>query len=394
MAEPAIGQEENFILSTFHGVWLNRCLSLVVGFKIPDLLCNTDKPSVSIEDIAAKTGCSSSEKIYLIMRLLAQWGIGKELENRHFAKNRAMELLRMDQGPSFGHFLSSYSSEEYLMGLLSLPEAVRSNQSAFFLAHGMKDFYEYMNQIDDSPYDKSKQFRGSSTVMIGSDERRREFADYFNKGQAMRVKLLLLPEVKGIPTVYNVYPWSTCKRLLDAGGSTGSFLASILKQPDCQDIQGFVADLPAVVDTALQEYHQLGLPENRIKFLKHNFFEPYPKDFHVDAIVFKNTLVIFSVQEKIQIIRNCRSVLHEGGKVLVLTLCVNDAGVLHKNVGINGIQHGVHAVLTSNFLNGVYKTRSESEKDFREIGNQAGFKLSNIYETFLGGITIFELSAI
>ena len=59
---------------------LNRCLSLVVGFKIPDLLCNTDQPSISIQEIAEKKGCSASDRIYVIMRLLAQWELAKNLK--------------------------------------------------------------------------------------------------------------------------------------------------------------------------------------------------------------------------------------------------------------------------------------------------------------------------
>jgi SAM-dependent methyltransferase len=391
----AISQEENVILSMLHGMWQNRCLSVLVGFKIPEILCNTDEPSVSIEDIAAKTGCSSSERIYPIMRLLAQWGIGKELENKRFAKNKAMELLRRDNGPSLGDMIAHYCSDEYFTALRSFPEAVRTNRSAFLLEHGMKDLYEYMNEIENSPYGKDKQFKGTSEHPIGSDERRRELATCCNKAQAMRSQLQLLPNAQEINNVYNVFPWSKCKRLLDAGGSSGYFLASILKQPDCQNIQGFVADLPAVVDNALKNYKNLGIPENRIIFMKQDFMKPFPDNFQVDTVIFKNTLVSFDDSTTIKILRNFHTLfLKEGGKILILTTCVADAGVLNQNIGINGLQPGVFAVHVSILFNGVYRTRDESAEYFKEIGNQSGFRLSEIYDTFLGGITMFELSCI
>lgn len=74
----AISPEQNVILSMLYGAWQNRCLSLVVEFKIPELLCKSDKPSISIDEIATDTGCKTSTQLYPIMRVLAQWGIGTD----------------------------------------------------------------------------------------------------------------------------------------------------------------------------------------------------------------------------------------------------------------------------------------------------------------------------
>ena len=166
-----MGSEESFILSTMHALWKNRCLSLIVGLKIPELLCCAEEPSLSIEDIAKKSGCDSSKGLYPVMKLLAQWGIGKELQKKHFARNRGLELLRRDKGPGFGHLLAYFCGDEHYTSMRSLAACVKHGQPCFFLEHGMSHF-EYMNDLENRPYDKTKMFEGSSAHLIGSDERR------------------------------------------------------------------------------------------------------------------------------------------------------------------------------------------------------------------------------
>ena len=54
-----------------------------------------------------------------------------------FRANKAMELLRKDKGPSFGHMVAYYGS------------------AAFKLAHGI-NIYDYMNKIDTLEYGRVK----------------------------------------------------------------------------------------------------------------------------------------------------------------------------------------------------------------------------------------------
>lgn len=59
------------IMSMIHGMWQARCLSVLVGLKIPELLCNAREESLSIEEIAYLTGCTSTQHIYHVLRVLA-----------------------------------------------------------------------------------------------------------------------------------------------------------------------------------------------------------------------------------------------------------------------------------------------------------------------------------
>ena len=150
MAEKSFS-EEKLISSMFCGVWKSRCLSVVMSLGVPELLCNSSSP-VSIQEIAERTGCRTEEKIYKVMRTMAQWGIGEELSEKCFKANRAMELLRRDKGSSLGHMVSYYGSDEIWTAMLALPEAIKhGGDTAFEIAHGMS-FYDYMYKVEDLEY--------------------------------------------------------------------------------------------------------------------------------------------------------------------------------------------------------------------------------------------------
>ena len=108
----------------FCGIWKSRCLSVLVSLGVPELLCDSSSP-VSIQEVAEQTGCHTDEKIYKVMRTMAQWGIGEELSERRFKANRAMELLRRDKGPIFGHMVGYYESDEVLTAMLAFPEVMK-----------------------------------------------------------------------------------------------------------------------------------------------------------------------------------------------------------------------------------------------------------------------------
>ena len=115
--------EEKVIASMFSGIWKSRCLSVLVSLGIPELLCESSE-SVSIKEIAKRTGCRTGEQIYKIMRTMAQWGVGEEISGeRSFKANKAMELLRRDKGPSLGHMAAYYGSDEVWSSMLVFPRA-------------------------------------------------------------------------------------------------------------------------------------------------------------------------------------------------------------------------------------------------------------------------------
>ena len=194
--------EEKLISSMFSGIWKSRCLSVLVSLGVPELLCNSVTP-VSIQEIAQRTACHTDEKIYKVLRTMAQWGIGEELSEKHFKANRAMELLRRDKGPSLGHMVGYYASDEVWAAMLAFPQAVKDDgDTAFEIAHGM-NLYDYMYRAEELEYSSPTKSEDMASDM-GTKQRRSEFAHNYDRAMSMLSQMEL---DSAQPTLFTMYPW-------------------------------------------------------------------------------------------------------------------------------------------------------------------------------------------
>ena len=202
-------------------MWESRCLSTIVVLGIPVIVCSDsgDRPAMSVDEIAKKAGCSDSHQLDKIMRVMAQWGVGKEVEEKKFAANRALEMLRRDRGASMGHWVAYRVSDEHWLSTLNLPQAVKTGQPAFELAHGL-NLYTYKGD-EDTSCKPNAQVTVNGRV-VGGSERRREFDA--NHSLAME-SLTRTLEMRGKEDLYSVYPWASCGKIMDIGGGNGNFLA-------------------------------------------------------------------------------------------------------------------------------------------------------------------------
>ncbi|RMX44590.1 hypothetical protein pdam_00002715 [Pocillopora damicornis] len=124
---------------------------------------------------------------------MAQWGIGMKLSEKRFKANRAMELLRRDNGPSLGHKVGYYRSVEVWAAMLAFPEAVKDGgDTAFELAHGM-NLYDYMYRAEELEYSASTKSEDMASDM-GTKQRRSEFAHSYDRAMIERAKLFLAKE--------------------------------------------------------------------------------------------------------------------------------------------------------------------------------------------------------
>lgn len=355
-----------------------------------------EESSLSIEEIADKSGCASSKMLYPIMRALAQWGIGIELENKRFTKNQAMEILRRDKpGAGLGHAVEYHCSEEHFSALRFLAEGVKQNKPAFELDHGMNHF-EYMQEPEKYPYEDKRMFQGASKHAIGSPQRRKEFAEAFDNAMEYWTVLELLPDAKGVNNLYKAYPWSKCKKIADMGGCSGYFIASILKQKGCQHIQGYVLDLPEVIQKAKIDFPKLEIAPNSVEFIPHDITKPFPNEVNleVDTVIFKNVISLFISDEGtlIKVLQNCRSLLPKsGGKVLVIDYCIPDTPSEDHKIGFNGLQLGFWSLHYASISCSYFISKSEWVQMLDKAGSRVGYQVQDVYDTFPGGCTIFEL---
>ena len=93
---------------------------------------------------------------------MAQWGIGEELSEKHFKAN---------WGPSLGHKVGYYASDEVWAAMLAFPEAVKDGGDTLFeRAHGM-NLYDYMYRAEEMEYSAPTKSEDKASDM-GTKQRR------------------------------------------------------------------------------------------------------------------------------------------------------------------------------------------------------------------------------
>ena len=387
MAKEAFA-EENIIISMFSGMWKSRCLSVVVSFAIPELLCESKEP-VSIQDIAEKTGCRTDEQIYRVMRTMAQWGIGVEISGeKRFKANRAMELLRRDKGPSLGHMVGYYGSNELWTAMLAFPEAIKNGDGAFELAHGMNT-YEYMNKVQELEYCPNKRKPENVAQGMGTPQGRCDFADNYDQAMNMLSQIELF---SAQPSVFTVYPWDKCNRIMDVGGGEGQFLSHILKLPGCEHIHGILLDFPNVVERAKEFVAKEGILDGRMTVVAGDILKEAPQLKGIDTIIVKNFLGTFQDDEIIKIVENCRKVLEKGGKFVIVNSCNPEAGDKDHNVTRLGLPQGFRGIHTMTLCKGGwFRTKREWISLANKLCTRVGaFQLNQVYDTG-DGPALFEI---
>ena len=379
-------KEENIICSMYHGVWQSRCLSVLVSLGVPEILCNNVSTSMSIDEIAEKTGCTTSGQLYRVLSALAQWGIGVEKEDKHFAANRAIELLRRDQGPSMGNVVAYINSDQIWAAMMEFPEAVKSGRLAFEMAHGM-NVYEYM--AGGKPAKTGTTHKGILEHGMGSKERKEEFGRNYDLAMAQLSKLELQ---NSRSSIFDVYPWNKWNKIMDVGGGEGHFLISILNTPGCQNVQGILFDFPNVVARARELPVFQGELKNRVELVEGDALKGFPESLEVDLIVAKNFFTILSEQKMLQVLENGRKVLTgKQGRFLVVNSCL-DTSLRHTATGIQPAFRGIHN--TTLCKTGHSPTKSELLQVMERLCTKVAFKMGGVYDTNGGGPTIFELCTV
>jgi ubiquinone/menaquinone biosynthesis C-methylase UbiE len=101
--------------------------------------------------------------------------------------------------------------------------------------------------------------------------------------------------------------------VVDVGGGRGTFLLELLTRE--QALRGVLYDLPHVIAGAKARFSSAGLMD-RIEFVEGNFFEGVPPG--ADCYVVKHVLHNWDDERAQGILRNCKSVMCEGGQVLIV----------------------------------------------------------------------------
>jgi len=94
--------------------------------------------------LAEKAGVTEAgmDGFYKVLRVMAQYDMLDEHSDKKFSSNAATSLLVRGKEPSLGHMAAHQINTPKTEAWKVLPEAVRTGQTAFMLAHGGDTMYQ------------------------------------------------------------------------------------------------------------------------------------------------------------------------------------------------------------------------------------------------------------
>lgn len=334
------------IYRIIYGYWQSQCVYVATNLRIPNLLHDGPK---TVEEIAEKTA-TKVEKLYVVLRALAHLGVFIEKPGRVFASTELSEFLITNDSPSIGDFLMHITEPNMWDGWRELENSLKTGEVPFELAKG-KDFYtSYMTENPNSK-------------------------NLFNNAMSY-----LTAEV--VDPLFAVYDFGRFQTVMDVGGNQGTLIANIVKRFGCK---GILFDLPHEVKTAPNNLAKYGV-NDAVTVVGGSALESLPKS--ADAIVMKYFLSVFSKEDSIKVLTNCREALPKDGRVILLQTLVPAVGApVEYPDGTIPALAAVQMMITN--PGGYWRT----EQEYKDLFAASGFQLEEIFNTGTS-MTVMEFSSI
>jgi SAM-dependent methyltransferase len=317
------------MLQMMTGYWVSQAIYVAARLGVADLLA--DGP-LSSDELAVATA-THAPSLYRVLRALASVGVFREVPPRHFALTPLAALLRTATPDSL-HALAILYADPCYRAWEDILHSVRTGEAAFDHTFGMPVF-EYFARHPETD-------RVFNEAMI----------DY--TGQVAR----------GVVGVYDFSPFRT---IVDVGGGYGTLLAAILRSRP--DARGILFDQPHVVENAKEFLTEAGVAD-RCARVGGDFFAEVPDGG--DAYVLSQILHDWDDERSRIILQQCRRVLPDDGKLLIVELVVPPG-----NVPFFGKWLDLHMLVMAG---GCERTAVEYEELFRATG----FALGRIIPTPAG----------
>ena len=265
------------------GMWAAQAAATCAKLGIPDQLASGPKTA---EEVAAAIRCDPSA-VYRLMRGVASAGVLTQDGNR-FALTPVGQLLRKDVPGSMRSLLVAEMAPGHWLPWGHLEEAVRTGKPSLPSVLGM-DAWEYYRK---------------------NPEEGRYFSEGMSGISAMAMQAVL-----------SSYSFANAKVIVDVGGAHGAFLAGILGgQPNAR---GVLFDQAQVVEGAGPTLEAAGVGA-RVSREGGDFFKAVPGGG--DVYLLKHILHDWNDEECVTILRNVRSAMVPGGRVVVEEMLVGGEG--------------------------------------------------------------------
>ena len=270
-----------------NGHSIGIAISVVAELGVPDLLA--DGPQTASE-LARRVG-AHEDFLRRVLRFLASEGVFAEQPDDRFALAPMSEWLRSDVANS------------------QRPRAVFSGSAASWTAWG-----KLLSAV------KS----GRSGVYEAFGENLFEYAARDPAAAAAFNRFMADQTASSVAALLAAYDFSGIRELVDVGGGRGALVTGVLAAHPA--MQGILFDVPAVVATAPATLASLGVAD-RCRIVGGSFFDGVPAG--ADAYALKFILHDWTDADCIRILRNCRSAMAPGGRILVIEHVVPADGGPH-----------------------------------------------------------------
>ncbi|MER7568309.1 methyltransferase [Streptomyces sp. NPDC097941] len=250
---------------------------------LPDLLESGPR---SADDLAEETG-AHRPSLHRLLRTMAALGITQETENGDFVLTEAGALLQSKGPGSMDAMARLFVHESMWRPWQGLTQSVRTGEPVFESQFGM-DYWAYMKQHPEV----SRLFNaamGDASQAVGT----------------------------AVAAAYDLTRFQT---VVDVGGGNGTLLSAMLQATP--GLRGIVFDSASGVAQTKDHLAAAGVSD-RCEARAGNFLEALPEGG--DLYVFKSVIHDWDDERATAILRNCRQVLPDEGRLLIVEPVIPEA---------------------------------------------------------------------
>jgi hypothetical protein len=266
------------------GMWAAKATAVAANLGIPDQLAHGPKTA---EEVAIAIRADASA-VYRLMRAVASVGVLTVEPEHRFALTPLGAVLRSNVPGSMRSFLIAEMAPGHWLPWGNLEDAVRTGRPSAPKALGM-DTWEYYKKNHDEGFHFAEGMSGMSHMTLQA--------------------------------VFTSYSFVGARKVVDVGGSHGSFVAAVLQREKAAC--GVLFDRPEVVEGAGATLDEAGVNE-RVKRVGGSFFESVPAGG--DVYLLKHILHDWNDDECVKILRNIREAMALDGRVVVVEMLITDKG--------------------------------------------------------------------
>jgi len=313
---------------------LSQALKTAADLGLADLLAEGER---TVDELAKASGVNA-DALYRVLRLLESEGVFRETVPRRFAQTELSDTLRSARTGGPRDYIRMINSEAY-QAFAELSHSVKTGQTAFERMFGEHRF----DWLDARPEKAALFQRAMMSLSQGAEE-----------------------------AAAKAFDFTRFRCVADIGGGHGALLSAVLARNS--HLSGILFDRTTTIDAAKTG---LGGPLPRTRFIAGDFFEAAPRG--ADVYMLKRILHDWDDERAARILQNCRNVLPDEGRTLVVEriTTAGDAPDLNKQLDI------VMLAITG----GVERTEEEYARLFR----RGGLKLERAIPSE-AGIHVLEAS--